>query len=280
MTPPFPSFPSLPSRPATVTVAFGLQLAVAGALVLFAAVTVVGAVHYDGLIDVAARETAAAAADVQSERSSNTFGATFTVVLALMLATWLGVTAIGLYRGSSVARVLSLIGLIVPLALNVLACLLGSLAVLLLFGLLAGEPEGVDDFGEQDFGSGDFEEWAGELFYERLEELDTEGLSVAVELASTLAGGVAFLAAVTTVVLLFTTSARRHFQPPARAWGYPPAQPFAPMWPQPPVHQQPVHQPPVHQQPVHQQPVHPDSGDRQPPAETPAPPGDPSTPAS
>ena len=101
-----------PARPATVTVAFALQVALAGTLLVSAALAIAGAVHYDGLIDRAQLTTTPAPGEVAGERAANLAGALFVSVPAVLLAVWLGITAIRLRRGSNVARILIRVALV------------------------------------------------------------------------------------------------------------------------------------------------------------------------
>ena len=233
-----------------MTVAFALQVALVGTLLLMIATAVAGAIRYDGLIDRAARAVGASAGDVSFERSTNLSGALGTAIPALVLAVWLGVAAVWVRRGSNVGRILSLVGLGLPLLLGVLGCLFGGLfGGVLLVGLLAAPP---DDFlVEEEFtDTGEF------ALYEELERLDTGGWSIAFEVTGVTTAALALLLGVATAVLLLTGPSDRFFRPwrrmpvPAPPWPVPgyAMPPYAPpLWyghPAPPYPPGPAPAPP------------------------------------
>src|SRR5690349_6320936 len=122
-----PAPPPVPPRPSAVTVAFALQLGLAGLLLFLAGVVIARAVHYDGLIDEALRLAGTqGATDASFERSSNVAGSVIAAFPALLLSAWFIVTAFWLRRGSNVARILALVGLATPLAAGILLCGLGG----------------------------------------------------------------------------------------------------------------------------------------------------------
>ncbi len=223
-----------PPRPPTVTVAFLLQLGLAGLLLLLVAVVATEAVHYDGLIDRALRLAGSGAAeDAAFERSANVAGAVLAGFPALLLAVWFGSTAIGVRRGSNVGRVLTLVGLGAPLVLGILACFAGVLGILMFGVLLAGASEeftgeeyaGAEDFAGEDPGAG-----GGSAFYDELIRLDSGGWSMVLTSVGEIAVMTAFLVAVAVGVLLITPTSNRYFRPrPPAPWPtYPPSPPYPP----------------------------------------------------
>lgn len=235
--------PTTAPRPATVTVAFALQVALVGTLLLMIATAVAGAIRYDGLIGRAARAVGASAADVSLERSMNLSGTLGTAVPALVLAVWLGVAAVWVRRGSNIGRILSLVGLGLPLVLGLVGCLLGGLlGGVFLVGMLAGPP---DEFLAEEEFTGTSEM----ALYEELARLDSGGWSIAFEVTGMAAVAVALLLGVATGILLLTGPSDRFFrpwrQPPAPVppwpvpypppfWYGPPAPPYPPAAPPPP----------------------------------------------
>ncbi|MEU4221712.1 hypothetical protein [Actinoplanes sp. NPDC026623] len=222
--------PAALRRPAAVTVAFALQVALAGTLLLMVGVAIADAVHYDALIDQAARAATSGGDDAGSERAANLSSALLTAVPALLLAAWLGITAIWVRRGSNVARILTLVGIGAPVLLGALACVFGSLFGLLLVGLITAAPgDGFTD-GEELTDDESFTAWEGSDFYARLDRLDGKGWSVAFDVLGMVTVIVALLLAVATVVLLLTSTSHRFFRPwrpaplyrhPAPFHGYP-----------------------------------------------------------
>src|SRR5690349_9389974 len=146
--------------------------------------SVAHAVHYDALVDQAAR-AGDPDGDAALERSGNLFETIVVSALGLLLAVWLAVAAIWLRRGSNVARVLTLVGLGAPAALGLLACLCGGLGGVLLTGLfLAASDETVPD---------DEVIPAGSAFYDELDRLDSDGWSTTFGVTATIAGATATL---------------------------------------------------------------------------------------
>jgi hypothetical protein len=187
-----------------VTVAFSFQLAVAGLLLLLVGVVVARAVQYDGLIDQAAR-AGDPNGDAAFERSGNVFGTVLGGAPALLLALWLGLTAIWLRRGSNVARILTLVGFGAPALLGMLFCLCGGMAGVMMAGLfLAPSDEFYLEEEGASFDSG---------FYDELERLDSGGWSAAFGVTTAIAVATAALLGIAAVVLLLTRSANWYFRP-------------------------------------------------------------------
>ncbi|MGC4849289.1 hypothetical protein ACLQ3F_18760 [Micromonospora sp. DT15] len=96
-----------PPRPATVTIAFWLQLAVVLVLLGLTALTVAEAVRFDGQIDRAVRLVPDADPDeVAGERQGNVAMTLILGVPAVLLAVWFAATAVPVWRGANVARIL------------------------------------------------------------------------------------------------------------------------------------------------------------------------------
>ena len=253
-----------------MTVAFALQLALVGTLLLVVAATIGDAIHYDGLIDEAARTAGAAGEEVASERAGNVGGALMTAVPAVLVAVWLASTAFWLRRGSNVARILTLVALATPLGLGLVACVLGGMFGLLAFGFFALAPEGVPPDGA----AGPGEE---PPFYGELARLDSYGWSVAFGVVRVTGLGVALLLGIAVGVLLLTRASNRYFgwQEPAPAVRYPqyyppPAAPWV-YAPQPSWHGVPA--PPMPTPPPGRQPPDPlPSAEPEPPPEGTEPP--------
>ncbi|MEU4240698.1 hypothetical protein [Actinoplanes sp. NPDC026619] len=216
-------------RPSQVTIAFKLQLGIAGALLVCAGLAIANAIHYDGLIDEAVRAVATAdPAEVADERSSNLFGALVIAVPLLVLAAWLGITALGVRRGSNAARILSAVGLGAPVLLAALYCCGGVfIGGALGFLLVASTDEGTGFDGDVDFSdSGDYDTG----FYDKLSSLDN-GFSQISGIVGGSLGMLALLLGISTVILLFTGPARRYFRP---ASGFPPVHGYMPVFGYPP----------------------------------------------
>jgi hypothetical protein len=231
-----------------VTVAYSLQLALVGTLLLLVGVTIADAVHYDGLIDQAVRVAGPSGGDAAMERGTNLSDALVTGLVALLFAAWLGIAAIWLRRGRNVARILSLVGLGAPLVLSALMCVVSALFGSLIFGFMSAMPdEGFTD-GEGFTGDEGFAEWDGSDFYQELDRLDGKGWSIAFDVVSAAAVVTVILLGIAILVLLLTGSSHRYFCPPRQAprtpyqpylhpaqfHGYPPACPY------PPAHGPPV----------------------------------------
>jgi hypothetical protein len=201
--------------PSTVKAALVLQTALVVTLLLLVAVAVGEAVHFDSLIDRAARTVGADAAEVALERSGNVSGVLFTGIPALLLAAWLGVTAWWMRRRSNVARILALVGLGAPLILGVLACLAGGLLGVLLAGVLlqsSGEIE-PSDVEEAD--------WGGEALFDELDRLSSSGWSIAFDAIGGSGLLLVLLLAVATGTLLLVETSRHYFQPRPKAAVHP-----------------------------------------------------------
>jgi hypothetical protein len=145
-------------RPATVTVAAWLQ----GAAVLLGFLLIIVAwsahMHWLDLIDQASQSVGADPAAVAAERGSDLTGTVVATVLLGLAVLWFGGTLVPMWRGSNVARIVSLVGSgLVGLAGFVLIFCgfgLGFLfAGLFLSGPMEPMPDGSDPF--EDVGSGD-----------------------------------------------------------------------------------------------------------------------------
>ncbi len=215
MTAPPPRWPMTVSQPAvslgpppsSVKVAIALQAALVMVVLLMVAVAVAEAVHYDSLIGQAARNIGADPAEVAFERSGNVSGTLFLTVPAVLWAAWLGVTAWRMRRGSSVARILALVGLGAPLAMGVLACLVGGLIGVVFAGIVLQLP------AEPEPGGADAVDWGGEELFTELDRLSGSGWSLVFDAIS--GGGflLMLLLTVATGVLLTVESARHYFHP-------------------------------------------------------------------
>lgn len=238
------STPAPPPRPATVRTAFALLVALVVCLLLMIGTEIAHAIRYDGLIDQALRATPGSGDLAAGEHAGNLSGVLVPAVATLVLAVWLGVTAVGLRRGSNVARILTLVGLGAPLVLGLLFCVVGGLFGFLMLGLVAPSDPGVAD---GPLAGGD-----ESAFYNELGRLDSGGWSIALTVVGSTSAVVAVLLAIAVAVLLLTGGSNGYFRPrptpgPANpAWVYP--QPYVyppaywqqPFWyPAPPPPQQP-----------------------------------------
>lgn len=220
--PPVPALPA-PPRPTAVTVAAGLQLAMAGLLLFLVVLHIAEAIHYDTLIDEALRLAGPAAAEeARSERSANLVGALVLGIPVLLLAVWFGVTAIGVRRGSNVARILTLIGLSAPLGLGALLCCLGGAGVLMLVMLAPGPG---DEFSDDEFSGEEF--GTDSAFFTELLRLDEGAWSTAYFALGQTVAVTVFMTGIAVGVLLLTANAYFRPRPPA-PW------PPYPMYPPPP----------------------------------------------
>nr|WP_221381034.1 hypothetical protein [Actinoplanes polyasparticus] len=200
----------VPVRPTVVGVAFWFQVTLVGLLLLTVGVLIADAIHYDGLIDQAARVSGADEWEVSAERDSS-LGFTLLFGLPLLVLTvWLGATLTFVGRGSNVARILTWVGLSAPVALCLVSCLLGGFVGAI--GVVAfsslGEPIEGDD-GEIVLE----QEWRDDGFYGRLYDLDSGGWSLVYDAVLAFAAPSAALLAVAIIVLLATRQAGRYFRP-------------------------------------------------------------------
>ncbi|MDY7083831.1 MAG: hypothetical protein SYR96_01870 [Actinomycetota bacterium] len=212
-----------PTRPAVVTVAYRLQVALVAALLIVVVVSVLDAVHYNGLINEAVRTTSEPDMTAVSwEREDNIAGLLFVGVPLFVLAVWLGISAVLVSRGSNVGRVLTWVGVGAPSLCVLMSCFLGVLGVFA-FAMVAlpfGDPAVYED--DPDF-TGDF---SGDAFTDTVYTADSGGLSLAYDIITTTCLMLALLLAVAVVVLLATPPSARYFR---RGEPVPPApvpQPF------------------------------------------------------
>ncbi|MEV4479973.1 hypothetical protein [Micromonospora coxensis] len=139
MTPPAAT-PARPPRPTPVTVAFWLQVAAVVVLLALIGFVVWQAFEWEARIDRVARAVPDAdPAEVDSERFGNIVMTALVGLPALFLAGWLGGTAVGLRRGSNVARILVFVAGGFQLLLLFGQGCTGALAIPFFFAL--GEPE-------------------------------------------------------------------------------------------------------------------------------------------
>ncbi|MFB9544680.1 hypothetical protein [Micromonospora sagamiensis] len=195
--------PVRPARPTTVTVAFWLQLAAVGVLLVMVGLTVAAAVQFDGRIDRAAQLVPDADPDeVSGERFGNWMTMVAVVVPALFLAVWFAATARPVRRGGNTARILVFVGGGLQLLLGVGQCCLGALFIPLALGAPdEGWTETAD--GEPVWEESEFVET---LYDSNLSE-DLLGMGAA-------GGGlVVFLLSVAVVLLLALPPANRYFVP-------------------------------------------------------------------
>jgi hypothetical protein len=244
--------PAAASRPAAVTVAFALQLAAVGTLLLMVGVAIADAIHYDGLIDQAIRITGPDASEAAFERSANLSGALIIAIPAVLMAVWLGIAAVWVRRGSNVARILTLIGLGAPLLLSLLFCLFGGLFGVLMLGLFAASSDDVLADDESFADDEGLAPWDESNFYDELLRLDSGGWSVAFDVLGTTSAAMGALLGIATGILLLTSASNRYFRPqeamprlpypppyhPAQIHGYPAPHPYPypPACPYPPAH--------------------------------------------
>lgn len=229
--------PARPARPGAVTVAYWLQLATVAVLLLVVCLAVAEAVRYNAQIDEALRLVPDAdPAEVADERAGNVFMTYFISIPALLLAGWLGATALPLRRGSNVARILVFVAGGAQLLLCVGQTCLGLLIVPFAI-FAAGDIAEVDSSagGPPDAG------WAESRFLETLYARDEPGA------VATAVGGIGVLLVLglsaAVVVLLLLSDSRRWFRGaaptkpdrgPAYGYGYGPYHP-QPYWPVPPA---------------------------------------------
>ncbi|MEV4416233.1 hypothetical protein [Catellatospora sp. NPDC049609] len=237
-------------RPATAAVAAWLQ----GAVALLAASLIPFAwymhARWTGLIDEAVRSTPGVDLDVvAAERSSSLFGAIVFTVVAGLTVLWFGGTLAPLWRGSNVARVMSLVGSGMVGLGGALTTCCGMLSGLLFLPLLISMPMEPDPAGEPVSPLPEDAYFADDPFTARLYELSDRELPWS-ELVFALGIPLAVLSLVAIFVLLLV--------PPSNRW-------YSPRQAQPPF---PAHPYPVYAHPAYQYPAPPYSA---PPAR-PAPP--------
>ncbi|SCG61511.1 hypothetical protein [Micromonospora coxensis] len=139
MTPPAAA-PARPPRPTPVTVAFWLQVAAVVVLLALIGFVVWQAFDWNARIDRVARAVPDAdPTEVDSERFGNIVMTALVGLPALFLAGWLGGTAVGLRRGSNIARILVFVAGGFQLLLLFGQGCTGVLMIPFLFAL--GEPE-------------------------------------------------------------------------------------------------------------------------------------------
>ncbi|MEJ3742485.1 hypothetical protein WEI85_04215 [Actinomycetes bacterium KLBMP 9797] len=228
-------------RPATVAVAFWLQVVIVAVGLVVLTLNVVRAIWYDTVIDRAARLTNPDSADVSAERAFNVEDAAITSAPVLLLVVWLAATLVPVWRGSNVGRILTCVGVGLPVV-----CCVGvgggfSLLALPFFFLAASDPE----FAEED------DPWAEEggpwvddtPFYDKLYELESQSVMSALTAVVPLGFALLFAIALAIGVLLLVPPSNRYFNPgsgrPAPslyAAGPYPAYPIYPThhWPPPP----------------------------------------------
>jgi hypothetical protein len=212
--------PAVRARPATVSVAFWLQLGVAAVLLLFAVLTVVEAVVYDGLIDRAAELTNADPDEVSSERGFNVEWAVLTGLPAVALLGLFAGTAVPVRSGSNVARILTCVAAGFPM---VCCAAFGGLGALMALPLLALEDP--EQLGEDPF-------WPDESpFYEKLYELQGTGVDSWLSGILPMLLMLGFAMSTAAAVLLLVPPSNRYYRPPAPPH-VPPAYP--PVYPAPP----------------------------------------------
>ncbi|MFI7430246.1 hypothetical protein ACIBPB_24900 [Micromonospora sp. NPDC049836] len=233
--------PARPTRPGAVTVAYWLQLATVAVLLLIVCLVVVETVRYDAQIDeVLRRVPDADPAEVSGERAGNVFMACFMAIPALLLAGWLGATALPLRRGSNVARILVFVAGGAQLLLCVGQVCLGLLIAPLAMFAVADAPEFDSSTGmPPDAG------WEESKFLETL-DTQSDGPGAVVSAVGGLGVLLVLGLSAAVVVLLLLRDSRRWFggeAPSGGPWpgyGYPPAAGYygpyhpQPSWPTPP----------------------------------------------
>ncbi|WP_173059805.1 hypothetical protein [Phytohabitans houttuyneae] len=234
--------PARPRRPASVTVAFWLQVAAVLALLVMVGLTVAYAVYFDGQISRVAEMVPDADPDeVSAERTGNVVTSVVTGALILVVAVCLAATAVPMFRGSNVARIMVFVAAGAHILLCAAPCI-GGAAVAPIF--LASAPE-EPYLGEEPWEESRFLET---LYSESLPFEDGYFLGMA---AGT---GLELMLVIAVVVLLVVPPANRYFvpRPPAPAWAggyvlpagtlvpaqaYPPPAPWpaGPPWPRAPA---------------------------------------------
>lgn len=263
--PPHAAPPVRPARPGTVTVAFYLQLAIVLLLLVGIGIAVAQAVHFDGLIDRAARLTDADPAEVSSERTGNVIGTLVVGVPSLLLAVWLAACAVPLHRGSNAARILT----VVAGGLQLLACVGPFGCGLLLIPMMFAAPPEWEGAGEPP------PEWETDPYFADSEFYDTLYADSAQDwffAGLGLVGLVVFALSLAVVVLVLVPPANRYFVPRHDA----PASPW-PLASYPPVYPYPTYPYPTYPYPAYAYPVHPAYPYPQPYPGRPAPPEQPAS---
>jgi hypothetical protein len=207
-----------PPRPATVTIAFWLQLVVVLVLLGLAVLTVIEAVHFDGQIDRAVRLVPDADPDeVAGERQGNVAMALILGVPAVLLAVWLAVTAVPVWRGGNLARILVFVASGAQLLVCFAQCCSGAFLVPLL------TTPGIDAEAAPEWD----DEWEPSKFFDTL----YAGTDPWDDLFFPAAGlGVLTVLTLSTAVVLLLAL------PPAKRWFVPGAATEAlpgPVWPMP-----------------------------------------------
>ncbi|WDZ86136.1 hypothetical protein [Micromonospora cathayae] len=208
--------PVRPDRPTIVSVAFWLQLGLAGVLLAVAGLAIAAAVQFDGQITRAAEIVSGADPDeVSGERVGNVLTAVLLAVPALFLAVWFAATARPLRRGGNTARTLVYVGAGLQL---LLLCGQGCLGLFLLPFSGGGDWTEAED---------------GELVWEESEFSET--LYGDVDLGTELLGVgsfggllLVFALSLAVVLLVSVPPANRYFVPrteqpavpPPVAWSY------------------------------------------------------------
>ncbi len=210
-----PAAPARPARPAVVTVAFWLQIAAVAVLFVLVALVVFGSLRYNAQIDEALRRVPDAdPTEVAGERSGVVFMALTTGIPALLLAAWLGATALPLRRGSNTARILVFVAAGAQLLLCLVQSCGGLLAIPFMMAAVATDGSGYDP--DLDPGlDGDQSK-----FLDTLAAQGDPGVLVAL-------GGIGLtlvlVLSAAVVVLLLVPDANRWFRPPPPAAWPPPA---------------------------------------------------------
>ncbi|MEV0561759.1 hypothetical protein [Dactylosporangium sp. NPDC050588] len=206
-----------PARPAQVTVAFWLQLAAAAVLLTVVGLVVAYAVHYDAEISRAAGMVPGVdPREVDTERTGNLFSALFVGVPTLVLALWLGITALPVLRGSNVARIFVFVAAAGQLLLITLQ-MCGGLLMLPLLATADWDSDVVVDDGAS-WDSPESSQFQSTLWdrVEDFSDLAFLGGALGLFLVVTLS--------VAVVLLLALPPAHRYFVPRAAA-------PVPPAWP-------------------------------------------------
>ncbi|MEV4537658.1 hypothetical protein AB0J82_28165 [Asanoa sp. NPDC049518] len=206
-----------PPRPVTVTIALWLQISAVVMLLVLLGLLIGHAVYFDDLISRAVELVPDADPDeVSGERTGNVVTTVVPGVVVLVVAIWLAVTAVPMFRGSNVARIFVFVAGGAHLLLCASPFVAGA-AIIPLF-LAAGEPEYGPEY--EDLPPDDLV-WEDSKFYDALYSHTTaaEDAFFAGQAAVTVVEVCLLLA---VVVLLAV--------PPASRWFVP-----RPAWPPAPV---------------------------------------------